>query len=548
MEMTVEQKRALALASARLRLQDQNPDSGSPQTQPQPRGERFSTAANIIGGAVEPNLTLLTGAVSGPLSGYAGMLGTVLPGPEGQGARWTENVQNAITYKPITEGGKAAQSVIGYPFEKIAEVSDWAGQKTADITGSPLIGALQNARMQVGIPLAIGASIKTTPAANTVQGYVARWLMQKAVKPDVKDLAKGNAQRALQTMLDEGINPTPGGMAKAQGIISALNDQVESGIKSSSGRVNLNEVGKRVDPLVDKAITQVAWEKDLGAISAILDEFNRNPKFAQYAKEVPEAQALVKRLEMARNSALQDAGRFQTFAAQQEGLAHGGSINLAQQQPRNAPYFNVGASGDVAISPSAFPVSGYPRVPGRYTENIQRVPEGVSAAQDALAIYNQRRAELANARAALDDAQGRAGTIPVQLAHEIKKGTYQSLGEKNYGEVGSASSEAQKALARGLREEILSQVPEVAPLLKREGALLNILDTVENKALIGGNKNPQGLAALRTDSPLSWGNFMFDRSALAKSALARAIYSTGNPELVRALIGISAQQEGVPKQ
>ena len=44
-------------------------------------------------------------------------------------------------------------------------------------------------------------------------------------------------------------------------------------------------------------------------------------------------------------------------------------------------------------------------------------------------------------------------TIPVQLAQKLKQGTYAALKNK-YGQLGSAEVEAQKALARGLKEQI----------------------------------------------------------------------------------------------
>lgn len=121
-------------------------------------------------------------------------------------------------------------------------------------------------------------------------------------------------------------------------------------------------------------------------------------------------------------------------------------------------------------------------------------------------------------------------SLPVQLAHLIKRGTQQSLGSKSYGEVGSTEIEAQKALARYLREGVAEAVPSVAEPLKREASLMNVRDVAMNRALAEANKNPLGLAALRMDSPLSALTFMADKSALVKSLLARLAYEGSQPK------------------
>ena len=101
---------------------------------------------------------------------------------------------------------------------------------------------------------------------------------------------------------------------------------------------------------------------------------------------------------------LQNAGRYDTVAAQQENLANGGMVNLRGDRPAtsnppnafgftgnhssipgqvaNTPEMQVGALGGQARSPSAWPVEGHNRIPGRYTHNIDRVPEARQAADD----------------------------------------------------------------------------------------------------------------------------------------------------------------------
>ena len=69
--------------------------------------------------------------------------------------------------------------------------------------------------------------------------------------------------------------------------------------------------------------------------------------------------------------------------------------------------------------------------------------------------------------------------IPAADAQAEKIGTYQQLRARSYGELKSASIEAQKALARGLKEELASQFPELSSLNAQEGRLLSFEPELE---------------------------------------------------------------------
>lgn len=116
--------------------------------------------------------------------------------------------------------------------------------------------------------------------------------------------------------------------------------------------------------------------------------------------------------------------------------------------------------------------------------------------------------------------------IPVQAAQSLKQGTYRVL-KKKFGQQGSAEVEAQKGLARGLKEEIAEAVPGVSALNAEESKLLAALNVSERRAFAAMNNNPMGLAALAGD-PKSWGMFMLDKSDLFKSLMARSLNSTAN--------------------
>lgn len=145
--------------------------------------------------------------------------------------------------------------------------------------------------------------------------------------------------------------------------------------------------------------------------------------------------------------------------------------------------------------------------------------------------------------------QGRA-TMSVQEAQKMKQGTYKQLGDKPYGELAGAEIEAQKQLARGLKEEISAAVPGVAQLNKQESKLFNAIEIAERRALLDGNKNPAGLALLAHNVP-AFAAFMADKSALFKSLIARMMNSGAEaiPRTAGQVVGGAVgSQSGKPPQ
>lgn len=101
--------------------------------------------------------------------------------------------------------------------------------------------------------------------------------------------------------------------------------------------------------------------------------------------------------------------------------------------------------------------------------------------------------------------------IPLTEAAAEKTGTYRQLRGK-YGELGSASVEAQKQLARGLKDEIAKRVPGLqgareSDLIALEGQLEKMVAREGNKNILGlvpatMSHNPTGfLASLALDNP-----------------------------------------------
>lgn len=272
------------------------------------------------------------------------------------------------------------------------------------VTGATTAGLINPEEIATGA--ALGGVLGNVPSA---LGYLtdrgAKRLMQSAIKPSAADLESGAANRAVQTMLEEGVNPTQGRTIFGRGLdtlekkVTNLNKQISDIIQNSKGSVNKNTVVSYLDDLEKKALMQVAPESDLAAIQGVRDQFLSHP------------------------------------------LAQG--------------------------------------------ENI-----------------------------------------PVQLAQELKKGTYKSLGGKAYGEISSASKEAQKGIARGLKEGIADVEKAVGPLNAEESKLLNALNVSERRALIEANKDIMGLGNITPDLARTLA-FMADRNSAFKAILARTLYRTG---------------------
>ena len=269
-----------------------------------------------------------------------------------------------------------------------------AGGKVTDMTGSPELGFAANVATQA-IPTVLGGA--ASKVASPVLQSGAKSLMQSALKPTIADLKSGRAAKAVDTLLERGINPTQGGVAQLKTHIDELNGQVEAAIAKSTATVNKADVGSHLRSTWESFKNQVNPQGDLETIRKAWDSFKNHPLLA---------------------------GKME---------------------------------------------------------------------------------------------------IPVQTAQSMKQGTYAQVGKK-YGQMGSAEIEAQKGLARGLKEEISKAVPEVGPLNKAESELINALNVAERRALMDANKNPMGLALL-ANNPASWAAFMADKSALFKSLVARLMNS-----------------------
>jgi hypothetical protein len=94
---------------------------------------------------IEPALAIGSSIIAEPISGLAGIAGSLLPGPEGQGARAVESTRQALTFQPRTEAGKKGLQAVGEFVEPLSSAIGSVEQELGDIgfeIGGPTGGAI----------------------------------------------------------------------------------------------------------------------------------------------------------------------------------------------------------------------------------------------------------------------------------------------------------------------------------------------------------------------------------------------------------------------
>lgn len=133
-------------------------------------------------------------------------------------------------------------------------------------------------------------------------------------------------------------------------------------------------------------------------------------------------------------------------------------------------------------------------------------------------------------------------------AQALKQGTYARIGGK-YGKESIASIEAEKAVARGLKEELEAAAPGIGNLNAREAKLLEALHVTGKRVALSGNKDPIGFAWV-AHNPTTFLAALMDRSPAVKSMIARGLYTNAgkiakvSPVLVR--IAVQSVVSGEP--
>jgi hypothetical protein len=153
---------------------------------------------------------------------------------------------------------------------------------------------------------------------------------------------------------------------------------------------------------------------------------------------------------------------------------------------------NQNVKDTIAADPTR-PVSTVPAV--RNLDAVRANFANQVTPQPDLAEINQvQRNFLNNSKVQPSGGIGpQPGSLPAADAQAMKQGTYRALGDKSYGELKGANIEAQKALARGLKDEIANQFPELKDLNAQESKLLDLQPVLEKAVARIGNHQLIGI-------------------------------------------------------
>lgn len=184
---------------------DKPAESPKPAATPAGDTESPTSFKNLAGAAVEPLLSMGTGA-AGAVAGGIGGLGAGINKAVGLSDREpgdvTRSIQSGMTYQPRTTGGQNAMKAIGAIPQAIGDFSQEAGGRTTDLLnriGAPPkvsagVGAAGNAAMQF-LPQLLGSRAAGSAAEAAPK-------MIPKLTPEVSP--------AVKTMVDKGATLTPG--------------------------------------------------------------------------------------------------------------------------------------------------------------------------------------------------------------------------------------------------------------------------------------------------------------------------------------------------
>ena len=143
---------------------------------------------------------------------------------------------------------------------KVNEVSNSLLDKAAYETGGLATDLTMKAgappELAAGVGTGVNAAIQSLPGiaagitASPTMEHWARNLIQSSIKPSSKDVLSGKANRAITTILKEGISPTPSGMERLRAMGNAQNAKVAELIKKTGGTIDKTAAANRIQDVV----------------------------------------------------------------------------------------------------------------------------------------------------------------------------------------------------------------------------------------------------------------------------------------------------------
>jgi hypothetical protein len=221
--------------------------------------QELSNPVTGMRAALGATANLATSTAAAPIAGIAGLFGTALPGPQGQGAEIARKTQEALTYQPKTPGGRAIAETAAAPFTYLAGKAEQAGGKVTDIFGSPALGTAASTGIQA-LPAVIG-KVAQVPLRSALAKSRAE-AIGRASRNSVKDAT-------YKAALDEGYGvpkseyaPTfLGNRLESIGGKAAIRQEFEIRNQQVTNRIARREAGLADDAPLSEATLEAARER-----------------------------------------------------------------------------------------------------------------------------------------------------------------------------------------------------------------------------------------------------------------------------------------------
>ena len=182
----------------------------------------------------------------------------------------------------------------------------------------------------------------------------------------------------------------------------------------------------------------------------------------------------------------------------------------------------IGAGNGKTVNPYA--------VASRLSSTAKQFSNQVNPNADLNAISESGNEFLAN----------NPNPIPAADAQAMKVGTYRQLSSKAYGEMQTATKESQKALARGIKEELAQQFPELSNLNAQESKLYDLQGVLEHAVNRIGNHQLLGIG-----TPVAAGAVRAVSGSNTMGAVAGVMKAVLDNPSVKSRLAISLARAGL---
>jgi hypothetical protein len=349
---------------------------------------------------------------------------------------------------PLGPAGNVGGAALGYGIGKQAanKLEEYAGTRTPQPLNQELAQAGMDVATGAGMEMGgqvIGKGIQA--GAKVIGEKLAPKIYESVLKAPPGSISLADRKSAVQTALESKYAPTEGGLKKLQGDIDSLNERIKKAIDSAVQTKNIQ--------------TKIAGSA---------------PPFIPVVENYPQGAGYV--IKTGPDKYLKD-GRGAQVVILDKKIAEGNAANMAKEitskvRPESVVNQEVGTIDMKDVVARVDDLKKF----------YKNLPDEV--AEEYIGPLTELQKKFAS-----------AGSITPQEAQSMKQTLY-ALNRKHYGELKGTIIEGNKAIARGLKEELVKQVPEIASLNAQDSARINLENILERAVKRTRNWDILGLTDL----------------------------------------------------